>query len=86
LTLLSFFLFLAIAEWLADKVLRASLIGHIIVGLIYGVPLGNILAPAWQETFLALGYISLILIIFEGLSPQTMHLPTVPLLTTPQAA
>ncbi|KAK3306349.1 Sodium/hydrogen exchanger family-domain-containing protein [Chaetomium strumarium] len=66
LTLMSFFLFLVIAEWLADKIFRASLIGHIIVGLIYGVPLANILAQDWQETFLALGYIGLILIIFEG--------------------
>lgn len=36
------------------------------VGIIYGVPLANILQPAWQETFLYLGYIGLILIIFEG--------------------
>ena len=54
------------SEWLADKVLRAGLIGQIIVGLIYGVPIGNILALEWQETFLALGYIGLIIIIFEG--------------------
>jgi NhaP-type Na+/H+ or K+/H+ antiporter len=66
LTLISFFFFLAVAEWLADKIIRASLIGHIIVGLIYGVPISNILALDWQETFLALGYIGLILIIFEG--------------------
>ncbi|EAQ88544.1 hypothetical protein CHGG_05163 [Chaetomium globosum CBS 148.51] len=66
LTLISFFLFLAIAEWLADKIVRASLIGHIIVGLIYGVPIANILGLDWQATFLALGYIGLILIIFEG--------------------
>ena len=54
------------SEWVADKVLRAGLIGQIIVGLIYGVPIGNILALEWQETFLALGYIGLIIIIFEG--------------------
>ncbi|AEO58308.1 hypothetical protein MYCTH_2060709 [Thermothelomyces thermophilus ATCC 42464] len=66
LTLISFFLFLAVAEWLADKVVRASLIGHIIVGLIYGVPIANILALPWKETFLALGYLGLILIIFEA--------------------
>ncbi|KAK4163348.1 Hsp70 ATPase ssc1 [Cladorrhinum sp. PSN259] len=66
LTLISFFLFLAIAEWVADKVLRAGLIGQIIVGLIYGIPVANILALDWQETFLALGYVGLILIIFEG--------------------
>lgn len=66
LTLISFLLFLSISEWIADKVISASLIGPIIVGLIYGMPIGNILLPAWQETFLALGYIGLILIIFEG--------------------
>ncbi|KAJ4285942.1 hypothetical protein N0V88_008203 [Collariella sp. IMI 366227] len=53
-------------KWLADKIIRASLIGQIIVGLIYGLPIANILARDWQETFLALGYIGLILIIFEG--------------------
>ncbi|KAK4445710.1 sodium-hydrogen antiporter [Podospora aff. communis PSN243] len=66
LTLVSFFFFLAVADWAADKIARAGLIGQIVVGLIYGVPVGNILALEWQETFLALGYIGLILIIFEG--------------------
>ncbi|KAK4112803.1 hypothetical protein N656DRAFT_797992 [Canariomyces notabilis] len=66
LTLVSFFLFLSVSEWLADKTIGASLIGPIVVGLLFGFPIGNILAPAWQETFLALGYIGLILIIFEG--------------------
>ncbi|KAK4205004.1 putative Na(+)/H(+) antiporter [Triangularia verruculosa] len=50
----------------ADKIFRAGLIGQIIVGLVYGVPLANILQVNWQETFLALGYIGLLLIIFEG--------------------
>ncbi|KAK4227041.1 Hsp70 ATPase ssc1 [Podospora fimiseda] len=66
LTLISFFLFLGVAEFIADKIFRTGLIGQIIVGLIYGVPIANILSVNWQETFLALGYIGLILIIFEG--------------------
>ncbi|KAK0741989.1 Cation/H+ exchanger [Apiosordaria backusii] len=66
LTLISFFLFLALSEWLTDKIFRAGLIGQIIVGLIYGVPLADILEINWQETFLALGYVGLLLIIFEG--------------------
>jgi Kef-type K+ transport system membrane component KefB len=57
---------LVISERLSDKVFRAGLIGQIIVGLIYGVPIADILAMEWQETFMALGYIGLILIIFEG--------------------
>lgn len=66
LRLISFFISLAGAEWLADKVLRASLIGPIVIGVIYGVPLANVLLRDWQETFLALGYLGLLLIIFEG--------------------
>lgn len=44
----------------------AGLIGQILLGVLYGAPVGNILHAAWQETFLAVGYIGLILIIFEG--------------------
>jgi len=47
-------------------VFRAGIIGPIIVGIIYGLPLADILLEIWQETFLAIGYIGLILIIFEG--------------------
>jgi hypothetical protein len=56
---------------LAEKIICASLIGNIIVGLIYGVPIANILAIDWQATFLVLGYIGLILIIFEGTCGMT---------------
>lgn len=67
LILISFFFFLSFAEWFSDKIFRAGLIGQIIVGLIYGLPLANIMPIDWQETFVSLGYIGLILIIFEGL-------------------
>ena len=66
LTIISFFVFLSLAEWAAGKVVRAGLIGQIIVGLIYGAPIGNILALDWQRTFVVLGYVGLILIVFEG--------------------
>jgi len=68
LVLVSFFFFLSVGEWLSSKVFRAGLIGQIVVGLIYGAPLGNVLPREWQEAFIALGYIGLILIIFEGAS------------------
>jgi hypothetical protein len=57
---------LSIGEWISRKLFRAGLIGQIVVGLIYGVPLGNILDNHWQDTFIALGYFGLILIVFEG--------------------
>ncbi|OJJ08297.1 hypothetical protein ASPVEDRAFT_66342 [Aspergillus versicolor CBS 583.65] len=66
LVLISFFLFLSLAEWLSAKIIRAGIIGHIAVGIIYGKPLADILELEWQETFIALGYVGLILIIFEG--------------------
>lgn len=66
LVLLSFFFFLALAEWVSDRIFKAGLLGQIIVGVIYGVPVGNIMPIGWQETFVSLGYIGLILIIFEG--------------------
>jgi hypothetical protein len=68
LVVISFFLFLSAGEWIARKLFRAGLIGQIVVGLIYGVPLGNILDNHWQDTFVALGYFGLILIVLEGIS------------------
>jgi len=66
LVLISFFTFLSLATRLSSFIFRAGIIGPIAVGIIYGLPLANILEDIWQETFLALGYIGLILIIFEG--------------------
>lgn len=64
--LISFFTFLWISEYISAKVIRAGIIGPIAVGIIYGEPLANILHHDWAKTFLYLGYIGLILIIFEG--------------------
>ncbi|RAK96881.1 cation:proton antiporter [Aspergillus ibericus CBS 121593] len=66
LTIVSFFYIVSLAEWISAKILRAGIVGQIAVGIVYGRPLADILALDWQETFLALGYIGLILIIFEG--------------------
>lgn len=66
LVLISFFFFLPAFGWAFNKLTRASLIGQILLGVLYGTPVGNILKSYWQETFMALGYIGLILIIFEG--------------------
>lgn len=64
--MISFFTFLSLAETLSSIVIRAGIIGPIAVGIIYGKPLADILHETWQETFLAIGYVGLILIIFEG--------------------
>ncbi|KAJ5409972.1 uncharacterized protein N7487_004331 [Penicillium crustosum] len=66
LILVSFFFFLSLARWVSATAIQAGIIGQIVVGIIYGVPLANILQHHWQETFVSLGYVGLILIIFEG--------------------
>jgi hypothetical protein len=66
LIVVSFFFFLSLARWVSAAVIQAGIIGQIAVGIIYGVPLANILKHYWQETFVTLGYVGLILIIFEG--------------------
>lgn len=66
LIIISFFFFLSLAEWVSAKVLRAGIIGQIAIGIIYGKPLADILEMDWQKAFLAVGYVGLILVIFEG--------------------
>lgn len=66
LIIISFFTFLWVSGYISKKIIRAGIIGPILVGIIYGTPLANILEHIWQETFIYLGYIGLILIIFEG--------------------
>lgn len=66
LIIISFFVFLALSYAISSTLLRAGIIGQIIVGIIYGLPLSSILQVDWQETFLVLGYLGLVLIVLEG--------------------
>ncbi|KIM28947.1 hypothetical protein M408DRAFT_15995 [Serendipita vermifera MAFF 305830] len=66
LVLSSFFVLLQVARIITHKILKVEIIGYIIVGVIYGAPIANILLLAWQETFMAIGYLGLILLVFEG--------------------
>ncbi|KAK7981524.1 Na+/H+ exchanger family protein [Apiospora saccharicola] len=66
LILISFFTFLWLSSKISGKLIHASIVGPIVTGIIYGPPLANILHSEWQDTFLYLGFIGLILIIFEG--------------------
>ncbi|BGO99026.1 hypothetical protein RTG_00546 [Rhodotorula toruloides ATCC 204091] len=81
LAVLISFLFLAnVARGIANKVLYAGLLGEIAVGVIFG-PVAKILDTEWEETFVAVGYIGLVLIVFEGgltLQPRSF-LPQLPI-------
>jgi len=49
-----------------DSVLYSGLVGQILAGIAWGVPGGNILDQHAQEVIVQLGYIGLILLVFEG--------------------
>ena len=66
LILSSFIYFLNVARALAHRLFYAGLIGEILIGIIYAAPLSNILKPEWAQTILDLGYLGLLLIVFEG--------------------
>jgi Kef-type K+ transport system membrane component KefB len=66
LTLGSFLLLLPAFKLIFQRLIFAGILGPLVLGIIYGVPLADILTREWQETFLALGYLGLILLIFEG--------------------
>ena len=52
--------------------IHADLVGYLVVGMVYGPPLGNILPVEWLQCFTSLGYIGLILLVFQGLPLLTM--------------
>jgi len=63
LILISFTYLLTIFRVVTDYLLGAGLLGQVAVGVIFG-PVAKILPIEWEETFLALGYLGLILIVF----------------------
>lgn len=74
LVLISFLYFLQVSRKTADRLFGAGLLGEIAIGVIYG-PVAGILPEAWLEPFLVVGYLGLILIVFEGLwSSVQLHL------------
>ncbi|KAJ9653950.1 hypothetical protein H2198_006938 [Neophaeococcomyces mojaviensis] len=62
----SFVLALNIVDHVLDKALYCGLVGQILVGMAYGTPGADILGTSLQQTVTNLGYIGLILIVFEG--------------------
>ncbi|ORY86165.1 Cation/H+ exchanger [Protomyces lactucae-debilis] len=66
LILIAFFVALGIFTAAFEQYAGIGLLGQILVGGIFGTPLSNILAEDWLSTFLALGYLGLIGLVFEG--------------------
>lgn len=66
LILVSFLYLLNVFGWLAQVLLSCGLLGQILLGIIYGTPLAGILPQLLEESLVGIGYVGLLLIIFEG--------------------
>lgn len=78
LILSSFLLLLNGINYLLDRIVYCGLVGQILLGTAWGVPGAQWLAQATQESVMQLGYIGLILIVYEGernlLTFYTVHI------------
>ena len=69
LTLSSFLYLINVADSLSAQWIHAGLIGPLVVGIVYGPQAADILSASLQSTLISLGYVGLLLIVFEaGLS------------------
>jgi Kef-type K+ transport system membrane component KefB len=67
LILCSFLLLLNIVNYILDRLVCCGLVGHIIIGIAWGTPGANWLLPALQHAVMQLGYLGLILVVYEGM-------------------
>jgi uncharacterized membrane protein YeaQ/YmgE (transglycosylase-associated protein family) len=66
--LTSFLYFLNLFGWIAQKLVSAGLLGQILVGIIYGTPVAGWLSTEYEEAIVGIGYIGLLIVVFEGRS------------------
>ncbi|KAF4635011.1 hypothetical protein G7Y89_g3085 [Cudoniella acicularis] len=68
LSLTSLLLLLNIARYLLDRLLYCGIVGEILIGVIWGLPVGGTawLSEGVQKTIQAFGYLGLIGLVFEG--------------------
>jgi len=62
----SFILALNVVDFILNRAISCGLIGQIIVGMAYGTPGADILGLDFQQAVADLGYLGLILLVFEG--------------------
>ncbi|KFA72008.1 hypothetical protein S40288_07665 [Stachybotrys chartarum IBT 40288] len=66
LVLASFCLSLNAINYALDRLLYCGLIGQLFIGIAWGAPGGNWLSASLQDAIVQIGYLGLILIVFEG--------------------
>ncbi|KAF2670381.1 hypothetical protein BT63DRAFT_236793 [Microthyrium microscopicum] len=62
----SFLLLLNLVDFLLNYALYCGLLGQVLLGIAFGKPGGNFLNESTQQAIVQLGYIGLILLIYEG--------------------
>ncbi|KAH0611350.1 uncharacterized protein H6S33_010615 [Morchella sextelata] len=80
LILSSFGLLLNITNWALERSIYCGLVGQILIGVFWGTPLGGWLDPSIEAAVVQLGYLGLILLVYEGglstsLTPLLHNLP-----------
>jgi Kef-type K+ transport system membrane component KefB len=66
LTQSSFLLLLNVIESVLNRVLYCGLLGQVLLGIAFGAPGGNLLSHEAQQIIVQLGYLGLILLVYEG--------------------
>jgi hypothetical protein len=64
----SFLLLLNIINAALDRVLYCGLLGQVLIGIAWGTPGAKWLSLSVEETMVQLGYLGLILLVYEGMS------------------
>lgn len=73
LTQSSFLVILNLINVIVDNTLYCGLLGQIFIGVAWGTPGGKWLGESTEEAIVQLGYLGLILLVYEGASPfQTL--------------
>ena len=69
----SFFVVLNVINVLLDKAIYCGLVGQIFIGVTWGKPGGNLLEDEAEKIVVLLGYLGLILLVYEGDLPQLLN-------------
>jgi uncharacterized membrane protein YeaQ/YmgE (transglycosylase-associated protein family) len=64
----SFLYFLNLFGWIAQKLVSAGFLGQILIGIIYGTPVAGWLGEDSEEAIVGIGYVGLLIVVFEGMS------------------
>ena len=60
------FLLLNVVNFILDKLIYCGLLGQVFLGIAWGTPGAAWLTQAAQDTFTQIGYLGLILLVYEG--------------------